>query len=302
MTGKIVSKVDWHKKAGRWTCRLFCYDGVFAPVWLESGSNLSFEVLQGRYCTGYTTLSPKKSNISSKHQKIMKPCPSKTKLAKGFRCKSCYQSELVHACIICDGSKCSADLATRKHCENTTAYVYLASFGLDRVKVGVAHETRIPRRWIDQGANIAKRIIVGNGIEVRRYEKILHHTLDVLAGVRTDKKVDTLWKEPNANELRALSKAEEEIRQRFPNLPFYSEPHHNLSKIYRLPHLNRRPIELKVERSLRVSGKVLGAKGSLLLMSNGDLPYCINLTHLVGRRIEFKETLKTIIQTALDIF
>lgn len=302
MQGKLVSAVEWRKKARKWTCRFIYYDGVFAPVWLESSLSLSFEVLPGSYCVGYTTLSFRQSKTGSEPQKIMKPCPSKAKLEKGYRCTSCYQSELVHACLICDGTKCSADPQTRSHCENATAYVYLASFGLDRIKVGVAHKTRIPRRWIDQGANTAKRIIVGNGMEVRRYEKTIHDNLSLLAGLRTDKKVDSLWKKPNADELRALSKAEEEIRMRFPDFPFYSEPPRDLSRIYNLPPLDRRPIGLEVRRNLHISGRILGVKGSLLLMNIGNLPYFLNLKHLIGRRIEFKGNSKMIMQSALDSF
>jgi len=170
------------------------------------------------------------------------------------------------------------------------------------VKVGVAHDSRIPQRWIEQGANLAKRIVVGNGIEVRRFENAIHKSLNVLSGLKTDQKIDTLWKRQKGKEVDALVKAEEEIKKRFPEFPFYHEPIHDLSEIYNLPMLDRRPIELAARKDIQVSGKVLGAKGFLILLSIGDLPYFLNLKHLVGRKIHIKEASTMTMQTALDRF
>ncbi len=209
----------------------------------------------------------------------------------------------MHPCLICDGTKCSADPIVQRSCQEATAYVYIASFGLNRVKVGVAHSTRIPQRWIEQGAHLAKRIMVGNGMKVRRLEKTLHDALDVLSGLKTNQKVDTLWKKQDrAAESRALGEAEEEIKKRFPEFPFHQDSLHDLSNIYNLPVLDRRPLELKVKKDLQISGKILGAKGSLLLLAIGDLPYYLNLNHLMGRKIELTEDSTAIIQTALDRF
>ncbi|NIO36666.1 hypothetical protein GTO27_03075, partial [Candidatus Bathyarchaeota archaeon] len=70
-----------------------------------------------------------------------------------------------------------------------------------------------------------------------------------------------------------LAKAEEETKKRFPDFPYYHDTLHDLSEIYNLPPLDRRPIELKVKRNLQISGEVLGAKGSLLLLSIKGLPH-----------------------------
>lgn len=140
-------------------------------------------------------------------------------------------------------------------------------------------------------------------MKVRRLENTLHDALDVLSGLKTNQKVDTLWKKQDrAAEVYALDKVEEDIRKRFPEFPFYQDALHDLSNIYNLPILDRRPLELKVKKNLQISGKVLGAKGSLLLLAMGDLPYFLNLNYLMGRKIELKEDNATIIQTALDRF
>lgn len=304
MTGKLVSAIEWWKKDEKWLCSLICYDGVFSQLWLEPAVDLSFNIQPERYCVGYTTIFSRASNtqVAFEPWKAIVPCPSKAKTEKGNKCLSCYQADLVHPCLICDGTKCAAEPSFQRICEKATAYVYVASFGLNQVKVGVAHDTRIPQRWIEQGANLAKRVIVGNGIEVRRLEKAIHNALNVISGLRTDKKVDTLWKGPNPEEIHALAKTEEEITKRFPESHFYHDCLNDLSSIYGLPLLDRRPIELKVKKDLQISGKILGAKGSLLLLEIGNIPYFVDLKHLLGRKIEPKETNVMAMQTTLDIF
>lgn len=304
MDDKLVSAVEWWKKEGKWLCSLICYDGIFNQIWLKPEIDLSFKIQPGRYCIGYTTISSRASNsqVAFEPWKAMVPCPSKIKIKKGNKCLLCYQTDLVHPCLICDGTKCAAEHSLQRICEKATAYVYIASFGLNRIKVGVAHNTRIPQRWIEQGANMAKRIIVGNGKEVRRFEKAIHNALNVLSGLKTNKKVDTLWKRSNKEEVYALTRTEEEITRRFPELSFYHDHLHDLSEIYGLPLLDRRPIELKIKKNLQISGKILGAKGSLLLLEIGNLPFFVNLKHLLGRKIELKEANRMAMQTALDGF
>jgi hypothetical protein len=205
-------------------------------------------------------------------------------------------------CLACEGAQCSAHPEIRHLCEHGTAYVYLASFGKYHVKAGVAHETRIPKRWIEQGANIAKRIIVGNGREVRQYEKTIHDNLNVLPGLRTDKKVNTLWKKTAKKDFYTLLETEKEIKTRFSGYPFYSEPIQDLSKIYDLPSLDRKPLEWRIKRNRQLSGTILGVKGVLLLLSLGNLPHFLNLSLLIGRKIKFNEAMKMKLQTALDRF
>lgn len=305
MGDTLVSAVEWWKKEGKWTCSLICYDGVFSQIWLESDFPLSFNIQPGRYCVGYTTLSSRTSKTQAALEpwKAVEPCPSKAKIKKGYKCSSCYRADLVHVCLICDGTKCLAKPSIQKSCHKATAYVYIASFGLNRVKVGVAHNTRIPQRWIEQGANLAKRIIVGNGMEVRKFENAIHKALDVLPRLKTDKKVDTLWKKQSIKaEVYALAKVEEEIKKQFPEFPFFHEAPHDISTVYNLPPLDRRPNEIKVEKNLPISGKILGVKGSLLLLSIGNLPHFLNLKCLKGRKIDLDGTDTTMMQTALDRF
>ena len=276
----LVTSVEWWKHRGKWTNSLVFYDGVFGQIRLEVGLALSFEIQPGVFCVGYSALSvpPSTFPLTSAPRKARLPCPSKAELKSGFKCSSCYRADSVRACLICDGTNCLADPSLQQTCREATTYVYLATFGADKVKVGVAHKTRIPQRWIEQGANLAKRIIVGNGFEARGYEKSIHDSMNVLSGLRTSQKVDTLWKRQETKELNAFVRAEDEIRTHFPSLPFYHDDLHDLSVVYHLPSLDRRPIELKIKKNLQISGTVLGAKGSLLLLSVRGISCFLNFT------------------------
>jgi hypothetical protein len=182
------------------------------------------------------------------------------------------------------------------------AYVYLASFGPTLLKVGVAHQSRIPHRWIEQGANLAKRIMVGNGMDVRRYEAAIHKSLNVLSGLRTSLKVDTMWKAQTKQEAFALAHMEERIRQRFPAFPVYQEALRDLAPIYALPSLERQPLEVKIKKKRQITGTVMGAKGALLLLRVNGLPHFLNLKHLVGRKITVNTTEGVASQRVLDEF
>ncbi len=301
MDEKLVLRIEWLKKNGEWICSLICRDEAFSQIWLEHGIKLSFNVQPGKYCIGYVTSSSDTSE-SQEAWKTIEPCPLEERIKRGYQCSFCYRADSIGPCLICDGTKCSAKSSIKKLCQEATGYVYLASFGSSRVKVGVARDTRIPKRWIEQGANLAKRIIVGNGMKIRRFENTIQNTLNVLSGLKTNKKVDTLWNKNIDAEVHDITKVEEEIKKRFPDLPYYQETIHDLSNVYKLPKLDRRPIELKVNKNLKVSGRILGVKGSLLLLNFGDLPYYINLTRLLGRKIELKKHNTMIMQTSLDKF
>ncbi len=287
MPSQLVAAIEWGKKAGQWTCRLICYDGAFSQLWLDAGSTLSFQISPGHYCVGFTTPATPASatGFAVEPWKALTPCPANAILAKGHQCAACGHRDTVHPCLICDGSVCLADPRHQRRCQNATAYVYLASFGPTRIKAGVAHRSRIPHRWIEQGANLAKRILTGNGMDVRRFEAAIQSSLRVLAGVRTSQKIDTIWKASTTVEAATVATMETQIRQRFPEFPAYQEALQDLTPIYALPPLDRQPLKVTVQSHQQITGTVLGAKGALLLLEVDGLPHVLNLRHLVGRKV-----------------
>ena len=204
---------------------------------------------------------------------------------------------------MCSGEKCSADPATKRACEDAVAYVYLASFGERRIKAGVSHESRVPRRWIEQGADVVKRVLVGSGREVRSFEKRIQDELGALRRVKTKEKVNFMGGSSDlASSFQLLEELESRVHKRFPMRHHFHEEPWILSPYYRLRQLDRRPLELKVGEGVEVSGQVLGVKGPVLLLKAGDVPFALDLNRLVGRKIETDEVVQMKTQAGLESF
>lgn len=287
-----------------WSCCLLCFDGGFSRIMLEPGFHLSFKVSKGRYCVGYTTLSSRADEGGSRdYWKEFNPCPHGAEVKRGIRCRTCSTRDVTRACLMCDGRECHADPAIRRICEGSVAYVYLASFGEGMIKAGVSQGSRIPKRWIEQGADVAKRVLVGNGREVRRFESRTQNELDVLRRVKAEEKIDVLRSERDLEEsIRLLNIYEGKVHEHFPEAQHFHEEPRITYPYYRLNQLDKRPLELKIRGGGEVSGRVLGVKGPILLLEAMGLPRAINLRRLVGRRIDTDGVSRVKAQSDLDRF
>jgi hypothetical protein len=243
-------------------------------------------------------------NEESEKWRLRRPCPSEARIGIGTKCSYCAGGDMVHPCLICDGTAChAASKSIKEFCKKSEAYVYIASFGLVKAKVGVAHKSRIPIRWIEQGANLAKRIIKGNGIEVRRIEKQIHEETNVLAGLRTKIKLKTAWKHIDARfEANLLAETEKEIMGRFPCANYCKDNVYSLQGIYSIPILRAQPIEIRIRNQISISGTILGAKGNLLFLEKSRVPYVLNLKNMLGKRIRLANISNPILQATLDRF
>jgi len=304
MKWKLVSAIDWRRERGRWSCGLICLDEGFERVPLEQGSQVSFRVLRGRYCVGFTRLSTGTGDEGSPDAwKEFAPCPQGEEVHRGTQCGQCSRSDVSLPCLRCDGGECLADPALRRACEGNTAYVYLASFGAGRIKAGVSQGRRVVKRWIEQGADAARRVLVGNGREARRFEKRIQEELGILRLLKAEQKTDLTRSGPGIEEsMGLLDSYEEEVHRLFPEENRFHEEPRLLLQHYGLPRLDRRPLELRVRGGLTVSGRVLGAKGPVLLIEGGGMPFTVSLSRLVGRRIETEGVAPTSTQAGLERF
>jgi hypothetical protein len=183
-----------------------------------------------------------------------------------------------------------------------TSYVYLASFGSKLLKVGVTHHARIPKRWIEQGANVATRLLETNGRDARRYETLIHDIFNVRSQVPTQYKFDALWNPMIPQESAAIRQLADKIRKQVPDLPIYQDTIHDLSPIYGLPPFTHRPLSLSITPQQLITGVILGVKGSLLVLQVQGLPHILNLQQLIGRSIVITEAGATVVQRVLDEF
>lgn len=302
MAGMLVSSVEWRHFGDRWGCSLLCLDEGYSRISLDPGSQFAFRVLDGRFCVGYTGLSSKGGGRldSWREQRL---CPNGTGVERGIQCMDCSSADVMRACLRCDGTVCSAHPEVRRSCEASTANVYLASFGDGRVKAGVSRGRRVLKRWVEQGADVALRVLVGNGMEVRRFESRIQRELGALNHVRSSLKVDPVRRQADVDAALALLEAfRGRVHGLFPETNHYNEEPQVILPLYGLPDFDKRPLQLRVKAGLEASGVVLGAKGPVLFMEMNGLPYSLQLNRLRGRRIETHGITPNSSQAGLDRF
>ena len=170
------------------------------------------------------------------------------------------------------------------------------------MKVGVTQGSRFVTRWVEQGADVALRVLTGNGSEVRRLERAIHTRLGISESVHAGAKVSALGKEDRTKlALRLLGETRDKIHAvASPDQRFHEDPWILLSH-YNVPALKQRPISLKVEDGVDVTGEVVGVKGPILLLRNGGLYFALSLNALLGRSVEFTAG-RAQSQTGLETF
>jgi len=302
LAGILVSSVEWRHLGERWACSLLGLDEGYRRITLDPGSEFAFRVLNGRFCVGYTGLSSKGGGHLDAWRE-QRPCPNGAEVERGIHCRDCSSEDVMRACLRCDGTVCLAHPEVRRACEASTAYVYLASFGDGRVKAGVSRGRRVLKRWVEQGADVALRVLVGDGMEVRRFESRIQRELGALNHVRSSLKVDPVRRQADVDAAVALLEAfRGRVHDLFPEESHYSEEPQLVLPLYGLPGFDKRPLQLRVRAGLEASGVVLGVKGPVLFMEMNGLPYSLQLNRLLGRRIETEGITPNSSQAGLDIF
>jgi len=298
MSPRVVSAFEWRDVDGHYTCNLLLHDHGYTSLHLTPGTELNFSIQPGRRCIGYHQLT---GQTSPNEWKRLTPCPTSSRATEGPRCPSCAARDAAAPCLRCSGETCTAPNPIREACENQQAYVYLAAFG-GVVKVGVTQGGRFVTRWVEQGADVALRVLTGNGSEVRRLERAIHTRLGISESVHAGAKVSALGKEDRTKlALRLLGETRDKIHAvASPDQRFHEDPWILLSH-YNVPALKQRPIPLRVEDNVNVVGEVVGVKGPILLLRNGGLYFALSLNALLGRSIEFTVD-KFRSQTGLEAF
>lgn len=296
----LITAIDWHYSEPRWICTLQGYADTIYQLRFTPQRVIEWQIQPGRSCIGSVTYH--KSSSAHPFAGKWKPCPENAPAIQGKHCPQCAQATELHPCIICNGSICRADPQRQQTCATQTSYVYLASFGPKLLKVGVAHHSRIPKRWIEQGANLATRLLETNGREARRYETLIHDTFNVRSQIPTQYKFNTLAKPMITQETDAITQLADEIQKQEPTLPFYHDTIHDLTSIYGLPIFTHRPLLMSVSHQQLITGVILGVKGSVLVLQVQGIPHILNLRQLVGRSIVTTEGGPTVVQRVLDEF
>jgi len=274
-------------------------DGEPKELALDRGGRVSFRVGKGRFCVGRSRITRDYSTMDSWKERI--PCPTHSPVDSGTQCKSCAINDASRPCARCTGETCNAEQSVREKCESSEAFVYLALFG-DRLKAGVSQGRRVEKRWIEQGADAARRILAGNGREVRIYEKKIQDDLGALKGLKADEKMTFTDPKDLERGLRSLDERVEAARRMFPSAKHVDEATTLLDSVYGLPEDATRPIEAKICDNAAIVGDILGAKGPVLFIKNAGIVYSVNLRALTGRKITEDLNGSTPTQSGLGAF
>lgn len=302
--GGLVSSLDWTEDDGVWTCSLGLLNDGYSRLRLEPGSRLSFQVLRGRYCTGYIRLSGRRGRGGAvDFWRERRRCPQEAEVSRGTQCPSCAANDVVRPCLRCDGGSCVAHPELSRVCGSETYYVYLATFGGETVKAGVSNGRRVVKRWVEQGANAAIRVLVGNGREARRYERRIQEDLGALNHVFSGQKMDPVRRRNDIGAaVELLERFRGSVHDAFPEENHFHEEPQVLLPLYGLPEFDKRPVKLSVKNRLQASGTVLGVKGPILFLEMGGLSRSLSLSRLLGRLIETEELTKVRTQSGLERF
>jgi hypothetical protein len=133
---KSIVKVQWRKSEKGWKANLFlATENGFEKRGLEEGRNISMEILNERRCTGYA---PRKGERA--------PCPKFRRIEKGSQCPECRGKDIYAGYVRGEQNDLDGEFS-----------VYTAQIS-DQIKVGVTRKEKIPRRWIEQGADYGAEI------------------------------------------------------------------------------------------------------------------------------------------------
>jgi hypothetical protein len=281
MSTRLVYATRWEYTDGVWRVKLLL-DGHPGDITLDRGKSISFRLGKGRFCVGHTRVTSDYSAMDSWKERVQ--CPTSSPAESGNQCRSCSTGDASGPCARCIGETCNAHPSVRKACEQSETFVYLAVFG-NRVKAGVSQGRRVEKRWVEQGADAAHRVITGNGREARIYEKRIQDQLGALKSVKAEEKMAFTDLKELEWGLRKLEEHVEALHRLFPEAKHVDEATTALTTIYGLPQTRIRPIEVKMRDNVAISGKILGVKGPILFLENTGIIYSVNLHALTGWKI-----------------
>jgi len=246
---------------------------------LKHGENITIKVKpnQKKICVGF-------NNALRKHI----PCPTAELLPLNkVQCQSCSFSEFYICKAICQGDFCHpSSEEAKEYCWKTPASVYLTHIA-GKVKVGSS--TSPMRRWIGQGSDAGISIAEGVSLAPRALEHQISTKFSLPLAVRTSQKMKFLGKKIDKDKItNQLQSFIDEIYKTMKSEILI--PKKDLKSIVfldkffsEIPSMNTQPLVLKLDNAgLEVSGKIVGVKGSILVVKNVETYFALPLASLIG--------------------
>jgi Protein of unknown function (DUF2797) len=160
-------------------------------------ATINIALLRQQYCTGYCQLS----------ENVTRPCPQRKIISERFKvCWHCFKlTGFNPAFHVLEKSALST---AQLHYNNKPHYVYLAAFGKDLIKVGIACHVRLFQRLTEQGARLATVIaLLPDAYQARKLEETLQSVFvlpDQVTKKRKMKEIITYEKEKTRQYIECL--------------------------------------------------------------------------------------------------
>ncbi|MFH1630944.1 MAG: DUF2797 domain-containing protein [Candidatus Aenigmatarchaeota archaeon] len=230
------------------------------------GENLSFR-LGDKRCVGHFSGG---KHIQCLHERF---------ITSGNMCAECQKLDDWFGCIRCSGT--CINPKRRGGCEKNNYYIYLASFD-SMLKVGMSFNMRFHNRLIEQGADFGTKIMsLKDGMLARQTEQKISKALDLPDRIYGDMKQDRIFANPNDVSMN-ISQAIDSLREN--NIPIHDEPEiYDFRRHYKLHNILKKPSKLAMKEGVFMDGKIVAAKGNVLVLENNRRYYSFNAHTVVGR-------------------
>ena len=217
---------------------------------------------------------------------VYQPCPSNTEIRSGYYCDGCRLSDDFFLCVQCDGSEC-INRKRRSKCEEENYFIYLAAFD-SLLKVGISLDRRITERLVEQGAEFGAKVAsVKVGKTVRVVEQRIKMELRIADRILGEEKYARLFCDPNKAAIQ-LYKTIVRLRSLIPEYMIYPEIF-DMRGYYKLQHVITKPRHTEVAEGMKLDGKVVAAKGNIIILENDSGFAAINAHRLIGRDVEMMQ-------------
>lgn len=240
-----------------------------------------FSLEETRLCTGYYDFAEDRRKV----------CPHGAVPEKKSQCEDCLESEGFVPWLRCDGRDIPPlKPAVREYIESPH-YLYLANFGDEMVKVGMASQKRKAARLDDQGPLAAIYVAKGQGIAIRQLEVEISR-MGYTEFMRRSKKLRLLTEGGSQAEAqRSLQQAFDHIRAQLqdeyrPLLLEKPEPYELLPAARKARSFSELD-ELLPEPGKILDTEVLAASGSVVVVDDGGIRAALDLGEIVGRVLNF---------------
>ncbi|ACE06652.1 hypothetical protein Aasi_1345 [Candidatus Amoebophilus asiaticus 5a2] len=265
----------------------------YVPIW---EAYISLNILTNKYCIGGFDLTIKRSI----------PCPNQQEIgSKSLCCSNCNQSIQFNPAFY---RIAPSQLSQQQQSYNLQPHaVYLAYFGGNIIKVGIANQKRIYTRWLEQGARAAVVLqCLQDAYAARTLEEYINTTYNIPERITIKQKQQCLhmpyYFEDASIKLNACRKAI------YANLSTLSmdNPIQNLQDAY---FHKKQPFPLyqsPKESQRTIAGYGLGMVGEVLIYEQQGYCFIQPLKSLLGQvqvRLNEKEVpIPVNIQTQLNLF